>query len=155
MANLSPVRPSAPPVVIPQDRPVYRVKEGKFFGPDDTLYAEGSYIVWKQEPNLEMEPMNELAQDAMQVYLEKLDKSGRAVAHMNGTEWTSLADAHKNAYALAQKESKSFEVLSGPKQVPLMGAKKENAGVIEKIEINTQVPLMGTKGKLSLGAKKE
>lgn len=153
MTRLSPVPPRAQNFAIPQDRPVFRIKQGKFFGPDDTLYEEGSFIVWKDEPNLEMEPMNELAQDSMLAFLEKLDAAGREVAKKTGKNWSSLADAHANAYSLAQQESKSFEVLNAPKQVPLMGAKK-NVTSIEEIQINQAPPLMGTtKGRLSLGAK--
>lgn len=156
MTRLSPVPPKAQNFVIPQDRPVYRIKEGKFFGPDDTLYEEGSVIVWKDKPNTEMEPLNELAQENMLAYLKELDEAGREVAKKTGKTWTSLADAHENAYALAQQESKSFEVLNAPKQKPLMGAKKELGGVIEKVDItNTPAPLMGTtKAKLSLNKEK-
>lgn len=153
MTRLSPVPPRTQNFVIPQDRPVYRILQGKFFGPDDTLYEEGSFVIWKDEPNLEMEPMNELAQDNMLKFLEKLDAAGRKVAEQTGKSWNNLADAHANAYALAQQESKSFEVLNAPKQVPLMGAKK-NVSSIEEIKVNQAPPLLGTtKGKLSLGAK--
>lgn len=155
MTRLSPVPPRASNFAIPQDRPVYRILQGKFFGPDDTLYEEGSFVVWKDEPNLEMEPMNELAQENMIVFLKKLDTDGRKVAEKTGKAWNSLADAHANAYALAQQDSKSFEVLNKPKQVPLMGAKK-SIDSIEKIEVAPTTPLMGTtKGKLSLGAKQK
>ncbi len=155
MTRLSPVPPRASNFVVPQDRPVYRILQGKFFGPDDTLYEEGSFVVWKDEPNMEMEPMNELAQENMLKFLEKLDDAGRKVAEKTGKAWNSLADAHANSYALAQQESKSFEVLNAPKQVPLMGAKKK-IDSIQEITINQAPPLMGTtKGKLSLGAKTE
>jgi hypothetical protein len=153
MTSLSPNRPAAAPVVIPQDRPVYRIND-KFFGPDDTLYISGSYVVWTEEPNTDMEPMNDLAQKNMTVYLKKLDALGREVAAKTGKAWNGLADAHANAYALAQKESKTFESLNGPKQVPLMGAKK-NTKSIEQIDVAAAAPLMGTKGKLSLGHKNE
>lgn len=154
MTRLSPIPPQASNIVIPQDRPVYKIKEGSFFGPDDTKYEAGSYIAWTEEPNLEMEPMNELAKTAMLGYLKQLDDAGRAVAAKTGKAWTSLADAHENAYALAQKESKAFEVLSSTKQVPLMGAKK-NTSSIEKVDVKAEAPLMGTKGKFTLGNKNE
>jgi hypothetical protein len=133
---------------------VYRIKEGKFFGPDDTLYAAGSYVIWKGEPNMEMEPMNAMAHNNMLAYTKKIDEFGREVAAKTGKAWNSLADAHANAYALAQKESKTFEPLNANKQIPLMGAKKK-IDSIEQIDVTKTAPLMGTKGKLSLGSKNE
>lgn len=131
-----PFQPTAP-LQIPQDRPVYRIKSGKFFGPDDSQHEEGEFIVWKEEPNQEMEPMNELAQENMTKYLKKLDGFGRQVAEKMGKSYTSLADAHANSYALAQQESKQFEVLTAKKTVPLMGGKNINAAAIEKVEVST------------------
>lgn len=153
MARLSPVPPSAPAaIVIPQDRPVYRIKSGKFFGPDDHLYEEGAVIAWTQEPNLEMEPLNQMAEENMVKYLKKLDKYGREVAEKTGKNYTSLADAHANAYDLAKQESKPFEHLNGKKQVPLMGAKKQ-VDSIEKVELSGKsAPLLSEpKSKVTLG----
>jgi len=155
MVSLSPMRPQAyAPIVIPQHRPFYRILAGNFFGPDDTLYPEGSVIGWDGEPNLEMEPLNDKAQEMMKTFLTKLDKFGREAAEKAGKHYNSLADAHENAYALAQRESKQVERIDGPKQVPLMGAKKKQ-GAVETVETKT-APLMGQPvGKLSLGAKNE
>lgn len=155
MSRLSPIPPqSFAPVVIPQHRPFYRIKAGGFFGPDDTLYRENDIIGWDGEPNQEMEPLNEKAQDKMMTYLKKLDKYGREAAEKAGKAYNSLADAHDNAFALAQKESKMVERINGPKQVPLMGAKKQ-AGSVETVEVGKQPSVMGTTGKLSLGSKNE
>jgi len=153
MSRLSPVPPQAQaPIVVPQDRPVYRIKQGKFFGPDDNLYEEGAIIAWKDEPNMEMEPMNELAQAAYSKFLAKLDKFGKEVAEKTGKAYTSLADAHANSYDLAKQESKSFEVLNGKKQVPLMGAKKK-LDSIESVDLNIKsAPLLSEpKTKMTLG----
>lgn len=153
MTRLSPVPPkAAAPVFVPQDRPVYRIKEGKFFGPDDTMRYEGDLVVWRDEPNLEMEPMNDLAQKAMLAYLEKLDECGRKVAEKTGKNYNSLADAHTNAMALATQESKQFEVLSGPKQIPLMGARKEGKTVeTVQVDVKPATVLSEPKTKLVLG----
>jgi hypothetical protein len=139
MVRLSPIAPQPQAqIVIPQDRPVYRIKQGKFFGPDDNLYEEGAVIAWKDEPNLEMEPLNALAQEKYTAFLKKLDKAGREVAEKTGKAWTSLADAHSNSYDLAKQESKGFEVLSGKKQIPLMGAKKK-LDSIEEVSVTGSV----------------
>lgn len=142
------------PVVIPQHRPFYRINGEKFFGPDDTLYQDGSIIGWDGEPNLGMEPLNDKAQVEMQKFLKKLDKYGREAAEKAGKAYHSLADAHANSIALAQQDSKQVELISGKKQVPLMGAKK-GAGLVETVESQKETPLMGTTGKLSLGAKNQ
>lgn len=154
MVRLSPVPPQPQAaIVIPQDRPVYRIKQGRFFGPDDNLYEEGQIIAWKDEPNLEMEPLNALAQEAFSKFLAKLDKFGREAAEKAGKAYTSLADSHATAYALAQAESKGFEALGGKKQIPLMGARKK-LDSIEEVNTAGQVaaPLLSEpKMKAPLG----
>lgn len=155
MVRLSPLPPQPQAqIVIPQDRPVYRIKQGKFFGPDDNLYEEGAVIAWKDEPNLEMEPLNALAQERYTAFLKKLDKHGKEVAEKTGKAWTSLADAHANAYDLAKQENKGgFEVLNQKKQIPLMGAKK-NVDSIETVSTTAGAPaplLSEPKSKNMLG----
>lgn len=70
---------------IPQDRPVYRIlNEQGFFGPDDTLHAEGEIIVLYDTPNEDMEPLNDLAREKLGEYLDTLEESARVVAEKNG-----------------------------------------------------------------------
>jgi hypothetical protein len=67
--------------MIDNTRPTYRVLAlAGFFGPDDTLYSEGAEIYFDGEPNEELEPLNALAEEKMQAYLQKLDDSARDVA---------------------------------------------------------------------------
>lgn len=131
-----------PILTIPQDRPVYRIKEGKFFGPDDCLYEEGAVIEFHDEPNTEMEPLNALAEEAMKKYLAKLDTYGKAVAEKAGKHYASLADAFENSRALMTEETRRIRPITGKEQVPLMGAKKK-AGKIAKLDADGSVPLMG------------
>lgn len=151
--GLSPVPPRhQPTLVIPQDRPVYRITDEKgFFGPDDTLYAEGSILGYDDEPNPAMEPLNALAEQKMTKYLEKLDAEGRKVANKNGKSYTSLADAFEQSREMAKQESKKVQVIGGREMAPLMGAKKK-PGKVAKIELEEQAaPLMGaSRGKLAL-----
>lgn len=156
--QLSPVSPHRnTTIVIPDDRPVYRIKEGKFFGPDDRLYLEGEIIGWDEEPNLEMEPLNNLAREKFRSYIEKLDECGRAVSVKNGTGYTSIADAHENAMKMAQNDAKRVQLMSSPEIVPLMGGKKNRGPTVEKLEATQDTPLMGTpkKGKFSLNKTKD
>lgn len=151
--QLSPIPPQRnATLVIPDDRAVYRIKEGKFFGPDDCLYLEGQVIAWDEEPNLEMEPLNNMARAAFKAFLEKLDVFARAVAEKNGTSYASYVDAHQNAIVMARQDSKRVELISSEPQVPLMGAKKTPKSRPEQITETEDAPLMGTpkKGKFSL-----
>ena len=144
------------PTIIPDDVPVYRIKEGKFFGVDenmnDRLYEEGSIIAWNEEPNLEMEPLNEMAFDAMKAYVDKLDKYGKAAAEKAGKSYISLADAFDNAYALANQEGKRVTLLNGPREVPIMGAKRRGRKSAKSIEINraSAEPVHDLTGKKSV-----
>lgn len=154
MVKLSPSPPQyQPALIIPQDRPVYRIGEGNFFGPDDHLYTEGNVIAWDDEPNEEMVPMNELAKDKMIEYLAKLDVAGRKVAEKIGVGYTNKEDAFKNAQILAKEDAKKVQLINGTPEVKLMGGKKPGRPRIEKIVGEEAAPLMGSAGKLSLGNK--
>jgi len=154
MVKLSPVPPQfQPTLVIPQDRPVYRIGEGNFFGPDDHLYTEGNVVAWDDEPNEEMEPLNDLARDKMIAYLAKLDAAGRKVAEKIGVGYTSKEDFFKNAQLLAKEDAKKVQLINGQPEVNLMGGKKRGRPRIEKIAGAQPAPLMGSAGKLSLGHK--
>lgn len=154
--QLSPVPPQRQaPLVIPQDRPVYRIKSEKgFFGPDDNLYAEGEIIIFEDEPNPEMEPLNSLAIEKMREYLEKLDAEGRKVAEKTGKAYHNLADAFDNARTLEQQEHKKVQLISGNgQQTPLMRGEKKASG-IARVALNAPTPQMGS-GPLSLNPKNE
>jgi hypothetical protein len=124
-------RPQAPSI-IPDDVPVYRVKDGSFFA-DDQLFQAGSIIAYEEEPNVEMEPLNKLALEKMQIYLRKLDKLGREKAEKEGKGYTSLEDAFANAYSAAFSEGKKVSLLNGPRETPVMGNKVKRQPKVNKI----------------------
>ncbi len=133
---------------IPQDRPVYRAKSAQYL--DDELYPEGTVFSWPDEPNLEMEPMNEMATENYMSYIKKLDLLGKKVAEKNGTSYQSYEDAHQNAIVMAQEEGRRVNVIGEKKQVTLMGAKKKSRAA--KVDLNSDAPLMGNaKGKHAIG----
>ena len=149
----TPPRQSFMPVVIPDDSPVYRIKEGKFFA-DDELYEPGSVIIWHEEPNLEMEPLNEMARDNMRAYIEKLDTHGRAAAQAAGKAYVSLASAFENAHALAKQEGRRVELLNGTQEVPIMGGKRRSAPKAQKVDLTPAAPVVSSKNKHSLDTAK-
>lgn len=141
------------PTVIPQDVPVYRIKEGKFYA-DDELYEAGSIIAWNETPNLEMEPLNPLANEAMREFLKDLDVKGKEVAAKNGKAYISYADAFENSVAFAKNEGKRAVLLNGREEVPIMGGKKRGPRKAQKIDLGSDQKQVGTSGKLSIDGRK-
>lgn len=83
--------------------PRYRLLAPCFL--DDTLYDEGTEIYWTACPNEEMEPLNELARDASQKYMEMLDDAGRAVAAARNRAFTGRRDMLDQAIDHSRIES--------------------------------------------------
>lgn len=142
---------------IPQDRPVYRILNvAGFFGPDSHLYKEGEVIAFQDEPNEDMEPMNQMAKDAIEKYLNKLDELARSVAKKNGRQFAGRPRSLDGVIAVASEDMRRVSLVQGDGGVPLMGAQRTNTG-IEKIEV-METPQTGGKnqkngkGTLSLSA---
>ena len=84
------------------ERPAYRVLDvAGFFGDDDTLYPEGSEVVFDGEPCIEMEPLNEAARQKMIELYNKLDEFGRAAAEKAGRPYTGMPRNLEGGLALA------------------------------------------------------
>lgn len=148
--QMQPMRPtpSVIPIAIPEDRPVYRIKKGKFFA-DDELYEAGSIIVWPDEPNTEMQPLNGLAKEKMMVFLEKLDKKGKEMAAKTGYAYVDQASAFANAQRVATQDSRRIELLNGETPVPILGTKR-NSKKAEKVTVEEEQITLSP-NKLSLG----
>lgn len=137
--HLQPPRQSYMPIAIPQDKPVYRIKEQIYA--DDELYEPGAIITWEDVPNMAMEPMNEMANEMFSMFIEELDKAGREVAAKTGKKYRSLADAFKNASELAKQEGRRVEMLNASKPVPIMGVRLKRRGAKVQNEITSVVNL--------------
>lgn len=145
MLGLSPVPPQRQaPLVINNDRPAYKIADPKgFFGPNDRLYDEGTAIYWDEEPNKQMVPLNEMATERMREYLEKIDTLGRKAAEKLGSFYNSELDAFENARLRMTQEARQVEIIGASELIPLMGAKKNNAGKIEEIRAGAEfAPLL-------------
>lgn len=112
---LTPPRPRVDPP-IPQNKPVFRVLNEKgFFGPDDTLHPMGSLIVLYDFPNEDMEPMNDLAREKMEDYLDSLEESARKVAEINGRFFSGRPRNKEDMLANASEDARRDTVIMGAK----------------------------------------
>ena len=138
--------------VISNDRPAYRILAEKgFFGPDDNLYPFGEEIYFDDEPNLDMEPLNEPARQRMKEFVGKLEELGRQAAIKNGREFTGLPLNIEAALEQASMDARRVQSISNPNGVALMKSDKtsKNTGV-GKIEDSSVPDTKGAKGKLSI-----
>ena len=136
--SFQPPQQTFQPMIIPQDKPVYRLK-GQFYA-DDTLYEAGEVLFWEATPNLEMEPLNAMANEALTEYVKTLDQKGQAAAEKAGKSYRSLADAFTVANELAKKEGRRVEG-SAPSNTPIMGAKLQKRGGRIKAEKSSIIDL--------------
>lgn len=137
-------------MLIPNDRPVYRVLSTAGFYADDHLYPEGSVIAWRDEPNEEMEPLNSLAREAQAAYFDKLDALAKAAAEKAGRAFVGRPRSLEDAIAIASQDARRVQLVDGDGGVPLMGAKKRGPARVEHIVEEAEVPQDGRRGKLSL-----
>lgn len=130
---LSPPKARIDPA-IPQDKPVYRIlTEQGFFGPDDTLHNMGELIVLFDEPNEDMEPMNDLAQEAMEKHLQTLEDSERENAKFNGRHFAGRSRSKEDMLAHATEDARRIQSLSNPNGVAIIGAKKDTEKRIQGV----------------------
>lgn len=141
-----PPRQSLAPTLIPDDVPVYKILDGKFYA-DDELFETGSIVVWPDEPNLDMEPLNEMARQRHKEFRMKLDKHARDVAEKNGKSFVSYDQAFENAMQAARNEGKRVTMLNGKTETPIMGAKKKGQRKAQQLTIGEEatVPVMAKK----------
>lgn len=146
----TPPRQSFVPLAIPDDVPVYRINEEKFFA-DDELYEAGSIIVWPDEPNKAMKPLNDLARKEFKKFVEKLDKCGREVSEKAGKAYVPEL-VLETAYELAHQDSRRVQLLNGTQEVPIMGGKRKSRA--RKVEIEEVDPMIENNNKHSLNTAK-
>ena len=148
-------------IVISSERAAYRVGEGGFFGPDDTLYQEGAQIYFDGEPVEDFFPLNQLARDRLQALWDKLDEHAKLAAAKNGRTFTSrlrgdalLRQASADAHAAVNR----VELTKGDGGIPLMG-KASDLGSVSRVgaentpETGGESSSGGKKAKVAPGAK--
>ena len=120
--------------VIPEDRPCYRILDEKgFWGPDDTLHLVNEIIVLWDVPNENMEPMNAMARERFEKYIDSLEESARKVAELNGRYFAGRPRTKEEMIANASADARRVQSLSNPTGTPIMGAKNNSSKRIQRI----------------------
>lgn len=132
---------------IPQDVPVYRVIDERGFYCDDNLIPKGEYIIWEEEPNPMMQPMNELAHEAFCEYLKKLDAFGKEWADREKKSYVSQLKQYQNSLGIEEGEDlRRAKVIGGREETPIMGAKRKGPAKAQRVIVPSEVgtPMMGS-----------
>ncbi len=99
------------PLYVREDIPAYRVLAGKFFGPDDSLYDEGTApLYYDGEPNLNLEPINKLAREEYKKFIDRLNAQGQEAKALNPN---AMYTAYPNPYEETVSNGKGRKVQVG------------------------------------------
>lgn len=144
---------------IPQDVPVYRVIDEKGFYCDDNLIPKDEIIIWEEEPNPMMQPMNELAHKAFVEYLTKLDVFGKELAEREKKTYVSQLKQYQASLGIEEGEdNRRAKVLGGRSDTPIMGAKRKGPAKAQRVVVPSEqgTPMMGylDKNKINKSADK-
>lgn len=135
--NYSPLPPkmySAP--VIPQDRPCYRILEGKGVFLDDVMFFPGDIVTWTEEPNKEMEPLNDLAKEATNKFFDDREELARAFSASKGNRYIPLRRPIEEEREMNTAEARRVELVKGDGGIPVMGARKRGRPKVEKLDVS-------------------
>ena len=109
---------------IRQDAPCYRIlNEQGFFAPNSKLYQEGELLYLWDQPNEDMEPMNDLARVALEKYIDTLEESARIVAEKNGRAYAGRARSKNEMLEQASQDARRLQTTNNKNGVRIMGAK--------------------------------
>ncbi len=133
--SMSPLPPKmyAPPVVR-QDRPAYRILKECFL--EDVMYFEGQMVYFDDEPNKEMEPLNELAREATKEFFDSREKLAKEASAAKGMRYIPLRRPVQEERDLNSADARRVELIKGDGGVPVMGARKRGRPKAEKIEVS-------------------
>lgn len=133
--NYSPLPPkmySAPS--IPQDVACYRILKPCFL--DDIMFFEGDIVTWQEEPNKEMEPLNDLAKKATNAFFDDREALAKAASAAKGTKYIALRRPIEEERELNNSESRRVELIKGDGGIPVMGARKRGRPKAEKVQLS-------------------
>lgn len=115
--------------MVDKERALYRILDPVgFFDDNDTLHMpspDGDYpeVYFDGIPNEQMEPLNEVAKDRLNKYLEELDRKGREAAEKLGRPFTGRPRNLDGAIMLATEMERS--------KISIMGS-KDKVGTTER-----------------------
>lgn len=115
--SLSP-RPAYQKPKVKQDRAAYGVINNGFYDQNDKFWQVGQMLYFEGEPNQNLYPLNKLAYDAMQKFLDKLDQLGEDVARN--------AKPKRSYVRQARQEWKEDEDSEMPQIEHVMGVPKKD-----------------------------
>ncbi len=132
---LSPLPPKmyAAPVV-PTDVPCYRILKPCFL--DDIMFFEGDIVTWREEPNKEMEPLNDLAKEATNAFFDSREELAKIASAKKGTKYIPLRRPIEEERELNTAEARRVELIKGDGGVPVMGARKRGRPAAEKLTLS-------------------
>lgn len=148
--STTPPRRSYTPVVLPDDVPVYEVLEGRLFAVNeqgfDHLYEAGQLIVYTDEPNQHLKPLNALAWKNMTKYLDKLDKLGMEKAKETKTGFVSVKQSFMAAHAPSRRAGNGVALLGQESQQNVMGSRRANGNtrVLDTEEEGVDLEIAGS-----------
>lgn len=131
--TMSPIPPRA--YVQPsvrQDRPAYRILKECFL--DDVMFFPDQLVYWDEEPNKEMEPLNDLAKDAINAFFDDREKLAREASTKKGVRYIPMRRPIEEERALNTSESRRVEIIKGDGGVPVMGARRRGRPKVERID---------------------
>lgn len=148
------VRQAQQPLVVTNDRPAYRVLDERGLFADDTLWPAGSVIYFDDEPNEELEPLNEKARDVMRAYIQKLDAYAEDVAKKTGKRFIGRSRNLEDAMNDLREDSRRVSLVQDGKDggVPIMGAKRRGKPKISKVGAPEVPETGGREPKRSVGS---
>lgn len=132
MSPLPPVQYVTPNVG--NTRPAYRILKMCFL--DDRACFEGELVYWDEEPNKEMEPLNDLAREATKAFFDDREVLAKAASAAKGTRYIPLRRPVEEERDLNTAESRRVEIIKGDGGVPVMGARKRGRPRVESIDIS-------------------
>lgn len=114
------------------DRPAYRILKECFL--DDVMFFPDQLVYWEEEPNKEMEPLNDLAKAATKKFFDDREELAKAHSLAKGNRYIPLRRPVEEERALNTSESRRVEIIKGDGGVPVMGARKRGRPKAERIE---------------------
>ena len=148
MSPMPPVNYAMPNVR--QDRPAYRILKMCFL--DDRACFEGELVYWDEEPNKEMEPLNDLAKKATNAFFDSREELAKAHSAAKGNKYIPLRRPIEEERDFNSAEARRVEIIKGDGGVPVMGARKKGRPKVESIDTSgpQAMPITDLTGKVAL-----